>query len=646
MTKKFIRSTCLFLAAVVTISFCVMTTAAFGIDQATLDFYAANNIYFYDPTETGGCSGSVNIPGITPSIDSDVSEENGIYVTEKLIEAGYTPIAAAAIAGNITWESGFYPCKVEGNSNIGCDSLNSSIDANGNSYILGLTRSYDGGNAGFGLIQWTGDRKKNLINLAGSKGTKVTDLDTQIEELIHELATWGIKPSPTEELNNLANGPDGLIQATWRIYRYFETPATSFRWEGGSGDYYGTQNKQQPTDPLTLNETDHAGAYNEFYNHRIAAALYFLDLLNSMGYTNNTGSTSVTVSGSDISIVTDDTTSETLKNNLLAKFDGAEVIADLTSTRKYIIYAARVDDSISLDDIKAITDTIDNQKTIFFINSQVSSANAIREVAGSKDNVKLADYSSISEEEIINQVYDAIQSIANSESRKSESCTGTINGVTYKEIDGQIWAYPNAGVTKATYGPIGTMSNFYYKQNYDFSRADGYGGGAIHHDYAAVDIGKCDSPSGSFSPCRSTQGGDGINVSEDVPVVAFTDGTITTYKVYEFNGTRYEGCSSITFRGSDGALYWIGHSKYEEQYEALVDTEIKAGTQIGVIGPAYCGQGAAHTHIDERGCNGNGSGLPRDGYSCYQYEKAPNANGYSTHIVDVILQLYDELPEE
>lgn len=637
MTKKFIRSTCLFLAAVVTISFCVMTTAAFGIDQATLDFYAENNIYFYDPTESNSCSGNVNIAGIEPKIQDGSNIENAKIVMDALLDAGYNAISVAAIAGNIEYESGFYPCKVEA-SGVGCDSINTQIDANGNEYIKNLP-----GLPGFGLIQWTTEsRKDGLISLAESQSKKVTDLNVQIERMITELKGWNSqKPSSPEALNELSLGLDGLIQATWRVYRYFETPATSFRWEGGSTENgtYGTENKLQPTDPLSLNEVDHAGAYNEFYRRRIAGALYYLDLLNASGYSNLSSNTNVEFS-SDVSIVAGlgltieiadqevNVAPEEIQNTMLQMisntFDGAETVDDISkATKKYIIYVTGEEETLGLEDVQEKAASIGDGKTIFFATGQASTINAVREVAKTKDNVKLIDYSTGTEDDNISKTYKAVQSVANAESLKAQSCVGTVGGVTYKQIDGQTWAYPNAGVTKKSYGPIGTMSAI--SGTYDFS-GSGWGLGAMHHDYPAVDIGKRDENNN--------------NISKDVPVVAFTDGTIIDY---HGGYNNYSYCASIWFQGDDGARYWIGHSLYDEKYEELENVHIKAGTQISVIGPDECG-GVSHTHIDERGCEPGGKGVEREGYYCTYYDGF--TTHYSTHILDIIQQLYFALPED
>lgn len=86
----------------------------------------------------------------------------GNTITEKtwnfLITSGIPPIAAAGIMGNIQAESGFNPSIIEGGSGVG-----------------------------FGLCQWSYDRRSALENYAASKKKPPSDLQTQLEFLVSEL---------------------------------------------------------------------------------------------------------------------------------------------------------------------------------------------------------------------------------------------------------------------------------------------------------------------------------------------------------------------------------------------------------------------------------------------------------------------------
>lgn len=79
-----------------------------------------------------------------------------------LVQRGVPPAAAIGMAGNIAIESRFDP---------------------GINEIAPLV---PGSRGGFGLIQWTGPRRRQLEAFAGDR---VADLDTQLDFLVHELNT-------------------------------------------------------------------------------------------------------------------------------------------------------------------------------------------------------------------------------------------------------------------------------------------------------------------------------------------------------------------------------------------------------------------------------------------------------------------------
>ena len=83
-------------------------------------------------------------------------------VWNALIQAGYSPTAAAAAMGNIYGESGFRTDAVEHGSGIG-----------------------------FGLCQWSYERRTRLEQYAKSKGKSASDVDLQVEYLMAELKPGG-----------------------------------------------------------------------------------------------------------------------------------------------------------------------------------------------------------------------------------------------------------------------------------------------------------------------------------------------------------------------------------------------------------------------------------------------------------------------
>ena len=492
-----------------------------AIDRATIRRYAENNILFYNPESTGGCSSTSTTAGslfsdATPNFQ-DTHKDNAIKIMEEIIAGGYSPAAAAAIAGNIAWESGFLPCLIEGYSGNNCSMVTS------NKSILDLERGPNaaekGDGAGFGIVQWTDEgRKKELIKLADSKGASVKDLDIQTEHLVNELKTWKNSVTfTTEDLNNLAMGEDGFVMVTWRIYKYFEAPGSAHQVDVKIG---GRKNSETvPSDPHNLDKEKHAAAWYEFVERRLPAAL--------AAY-------------------------EWLKESPSFSADG--------------------------------------------------------------------DYS---------------------------TCTGMIGGIVYKQIDGHNYAFPHAGTTKKNYNknlldgrqlgmsPIASPS-VYAQAGFKWS-GNGIGGNYVHHDYPAEDIGR-----GNHSENGTAEG---------TPVVVLTDGTILDY--FEYNegykgssGNDLRKCAGARLEGKDGRIYVMLHMSYDEQYEGLDNKPVTAGTPIGTVGPSKCAgymsDSAPHTHIDERGCDK--SSVDNSKYDCVKNDRWNT--WYSTHVIDVISQLYEGLPEE
>ncbi|WP_433597703.1 phage tail tip lysozyme [Nocardia sp. CA-135953] len=78
-------------------------------------------------------------------------------IYDYLISKGFTPAQAAGILGNMQVESGFD------------------------------TGAYNPGEGAIGLCQWEGGRRANLEAFAASQGRSVTDWQTQVDFMIHEL---------------------------------------------------------------------------------------------------------------------------------------------------------------------------------------------------------------------------------------------------------------------------------------------------------------------------------------------------------------------------------------------------------------------------------------------------------------------------
>lgn len=177
--------------------------------------------------------------------------------------------------------------------------------------------------------------------------------------------------------------------------------------------------------------------------------------------------------------------------------------------------------------------------------------------------------------------------------------------ITTIKLNGHTYAFPLAGATKSNYlNPGGNYTSA-------LSRIPCGSGNVCHHDYAAVDMGIM----------YNNQTDDMKYYSTGAPVVAFTDGTITTYKPYSRATQGYQDkCASVLFKANDGYTYWLGHMSYDPQYKAG-DT-FKAGDIIGEVGPPQCAIGTqAHFHINIQEPYGN------------------------REVIDIIDKLWEELPD-
>lgn len=88
---------------------------------------------------------------------------NASAVYQGLIDRGIPPHVAEGIVMNAEDESGF------------------RTDINEAAPIV------PGSRGGYGLMQWTGPRRKQLESYAASHGSNVSDLDTQLDFLVYEL---------------------------------------------------------------------------------------------------------------------------------------------------------------------------------------------------------------------------------------------------------------------------------------------------------------------------------------------------------------------------------------------------------------------------------------------------------------------------
>ncbi|MBR3320147.1 hypothetical protein IKG20_02480 [Candidatus Saccharibacteria bacterium] len=216
-----------------------VVTRASALSRADLKFYAQNNIMFIDDEDSA----------LADCLDGDLVDlgDNSKTALNYLIKKGYSKTSAAAIVGNLIAESSVVPNKKEGGQLI-----------NDSSWRLTDWEKF--GKRGFGIAQWTSaGRQTSLQNFADANGLPVISMEAQLGYLFDELQR-GIRgaSSKVENMNALS-----LEEATFFMYRHFETPRSSFC---TTNDKAGCYNNYAPSTYSDLSETETSSAYSAFMN--------------------------------------------------------------------------------------------------------------------------------------------------------------------------------------------------------------------------------------------------------------------------------------------------------------------------------------------------------------------------------------------
>ncbi len=148
-------------------------------------------------------------------------EENIWYA---LREAGYNEYQAAGALGNIFAESSFDPGAIEKENGVG-----------------------------FGLCQWSYDRREQLESYALSKGVPASDVATQLEFLISELTPGGVGAA-ARYTDYQWISYNGYSADTWENATSPEEAALAFCWSF-----------ERPADPDEQKRTDKAREYYETF---------------------------------------------------------------------------------------------------------------------------------------------------------------------------------------------------------------------------------------------------------------------------------------------------------------------------------------------------------------------------------------------
>ncbi len=149
------------------------------------------------------------------------STSNEALIWNYFIDALGNPYGAAAILGNISTESGGIPDRVEGDMSLDCE------------YSMYYTQRVDSGaisredfikyvvieGHGYGLCQWTGERKGALYDMAKEHEVSVGDLTLQCDFIIRELS------DSYPELLEYLKTTDDVVEAACRFSDEYEQAA-------------------------------------------------------------------------------------------------------------------------------------------------------------------------------------------------------------------------------------------------------------------------------------------------------------------------------------------------------------------------------------------------------------------------------------
>lgn len=162
----------------------IMPLKVLAIDT---DFYSANDILFYNPDSCNSSDSSSD--GSATLTKSEKLE----LIFQTLINGGMNAVQAAAVMGNMQAESGF---------SAGAEEV---------------------GGGGYGLVQWTGGRRDNLVKFAAKKGVPTNDVAMQVEFLLKEYNKGDYRGINGSEFK----GATDIVKATTAWMVQYESPATA-----------------------------------------------------------------------------------------------------------------------------------------------------------------------------------------------------------------------------------------------------------------------------------------------------------------------------------------------------------------------------------------------------------------------------------
>lgn len=144
--------------------------------------------------------------------------DNEDYIYERLIDAGFSPVASAAICGNIKAESNGNPRNLQNSFEV---RMGTSDDQYTEDVDSGKYTNFVNDSAGYGLVQWTyHSRKENLYHYVKSKKGSIGDISLQVDFLIDEISKY---PAVMKVLRS----SDDLRECVVAVLKGYERPAST-----------------------------------------------------------------------------------------------------------------------------------------------------------------------------------------------------------------------------------------------------------------------------------------------------------------------------------------------------------------------------------------------------------------------------------
>lgn len=144
--------------------------------------------------------------------------DNEDYIYERLLDAGFSPVASAAICGNIKAESNGNPRNLQNSFEVhmGTSDNQYTEDVDSGKYTNFIHDS-----AGYGLAQWTyHSRKENLYRYVKSKKGSIGDIELQVDFLIDEISKY-------PDVMKVLRSSDDLRECVVAVLKGYERPAST-----------------------------------------------------------------------------------------------------------------------------------------------------------------------------------------------------------------------------------------------------------------------------------------------------------------------------------------------------------------------------------------------------------------------------------